>query len=414
MHATPGDIEFKTFMIGSLNLNDPKQAKKLEFNVYYDILSPLVAADVEILDENDAMGKYNLKGGEDVNISFTVPGGETISLKMVTFINANVNDNSLDNKGSMKHKTYTLKMISPELNKNRDIHISNDFGGQVPTHTMVQKAMKEISDKQVDTPDETKPQIQRAQYERVFQFLENIREHHVSQQYKSSAYVLFPTYDSGTEKYMFCTFEYLMSQGSKFEFKQDNTVGARSTTDADQMKNLIWCEIPSTFNSSSLAGSASNRNNYNLQTGVQQGKDNQKTEFKTLGNTSSWNKQTSDADSVPLKKKPPRGTTGKVGIVDPGNDRQKTGIADAKVDRARFLAYLSQNTIKFEIHGNPAIKVGDVVTLKLPKKADAGQDDGETQVNDKVLIIKIRHRILPEGNKPRYTMIVEAVKGGYK
>jgi hypothetical protein len=279
---------------------------------------------------------------------------------------------------------------------------------------MVQKAIKKISDKQVETPDQTKPQKQYANYETVFGFLEKIREHHVSQQYKSSAYVLFPTYSGGTEKYIFCTFEYLMSKGSKFEFKQDNTVGSRSTTDGDQMKNLIWCEIPSTFNSASLAGSASNKCNYNLQTGVQQGKSNQESDYKTLGSIFSWANQKSEADQVPDKEKPPRGTTGKVGVVDPGNERQKTGIADAKADRARFLAYLSQNTIKFEIHGNPAIKVGDVITLKLPKKADAGQDDGEKQVNDKVLIVKIRHRILPEGNKPRYTMIVEAVKGGYK
>jgi len=314
----------------------------------------------------------------------------------------------------MKHKTYTMKMVSPELNKNRNIHITNDFGGQVPTHTMVQKAMKEISDKTIDTPDQTKPQKQYAHYETVFHFLEKIREHHVSQQYKSSAYVLYPTYDSGTEKYIFCTFEYLMSQESKFTFKQDNTVGSRTTTDSDQMTNLIWCEIPSTFNSATLAGSASNKNNYNLQTGVQQGKDNQQSNMTTLGNKSQWDNQTNTADSVPKLKKPPTGTTGKVGVVDPGNERQKTGIADAVADRKRFLAYLSQNTIKFEIHGNPAIKIGDIVTLNLPKKADAGQDDGEKQINDKVLIVKIRHRILPEGNKPRYTMIIEAVKGAYK
>jgi len=409
MHASPGDVQFKNFTVGSLNLNDPKQAKKLEFNVYYDILSPIVAADLEVLDENDAMGRYNLGPAQDVNISFTVPGGEIITLKMETFKNVDVNDKSMDNKGAMKHKTYTMKFVSPELNRNANTYISNDFDGQTPTHQMVQKAIKEISDKQVDTPDPTKPQKQYAHYETVFGFLEKIRESHVSQQYKSSAYVLYPTYDNGSEKYMFCTFEYLMTKGSKFEFKQDNTVGATTTTNADQMKNLLWCEIPSTFNSTTLAGSASNRNYYNLQTGVNQGKGNQQAEFKLLGNTDSFKDVTDKADSVTTSKKPIR-----KGVVDPSNERQKTGIADARVNRARFLAYISQNTIKFEIHGNPAIKVGDVVTLKLPKKADAGQDDGEKQVNDKVLIVKIRHRILPEGNKPRYTMIVEAIKGGYK
>jgi hypothetical protein len=303
-------------------------------------------------------------------------------------------------------------MVSPELNSNRDIYISESF--YEPTHAMVQKAIKKISDKTVDTPDETRVQRQYADYEKVFTFIEKLREVHVSQRYKSSAYVLYPTYDNGKEKYMFCTFEYLMSKGSKFEYKQDSTVGARSTTDGDQMKNILWCEIPATFNSASIAGSASNKNNYNIHTGVQKGKDNKDNTFITLGDVTAWKPQIAKADSVTVLDKPPTGATGKVGIIDPANDPQKTGVADAVADRKRFLAYLSQNTIKFEVHGNPAIKVGDVVTLKLPKKADAGQDDGEKQINDKVLIVKIRHRILPEGNKPRYTMIIEALKAGYK
>mgnify|MGYP003325391853 CR=1 FL=1 len=58
--------------------------------------------------------------------------------------------------------------------------------------------------------------------------------------------------------------------------------------------------------------------------------------------------------------------------------------------------------------------VGDVVTVNLPKKADADQESGEKQMNDKVLIVRLRHRIKMTGASPQYTMLVEAVKAAFK
>ena len=61
-----------------------------------------------------------------------------------------------------------------------------------------------------------------------------------------------------------------------------------------------------------------------------------------------------------------------------------------------------------------SIKVGDVISLNIPKKADADQESGEKQMNDKVLIVRIRHKIKPLGVAPQYTMIIEAVKAAFK
>jgi hypothetical protein len=408
MTAVAGDIEFTTFKIGELDLNDPKQAKKLEMNIYYDILRPVVLADVTVLDESDALGTYKISGKEDVEIGFGVPGGESINLKLKLFENKNMHDNTVENKGAMKHKTYELRMVSPELLKNQSTRVQKSF--KEPTHDIVKKALKEISDKEVETPDETKgDQRIIANYEKSFDFVKNIRTRHVSQKYKSSAYTLFPTYDGGTEKYMFCTFEYLMDQPSKYEFKQDATVGHRTTTDGDQMSNILWATVPDSFHTPTRFDSASNRSTYNMHTGKQQAKDNKDTKFVILGQETFSDQEKQEIDGVKVNQKPIRKT-----IIDPSNDKKKTEISDAKTDRARFVAHLSQNTIKFEIHGNPDIKVGDVVTLNLPKKSDADQESGETQMNDKVLIVRLRHRIRPVGTTPRYTMIVEAIKAGFK
>ena len=99
--------------------------------------------------------------------------------------------------------------------------------------------------------------------------------------------------------------------------------------------------------------------------------------------------------------------------VHPDNDPVETGIADAKVARANYIKDLMQNSIQFEINGNPFITVGQVVALGIPKKAWTEWDEGEQQINDKVLITKIRHKINPIGTSPRYTMVIEAIKAAY-
>ena len=405
MTAVAGSVEFKTFTVGGMDLNDPKIAKKLEVNIYYDILKPVVLADVKVLDENDSLGTFNISGKEDVKIQFGVPGGqEEINLKLKLFQNKNLEDDTNVNKGAMKHKTYDFRMVSPELLTNQSKRLQKSF--KQNTDKTVKDAIKHISDKEVNTPDGTKGE-QRiiANYERVFDFLRNINERHVSQQNKSSLYTLFPTYENGTEKYTFATFEHLMKQGSKFDFKQDNTVGARTTTDGDQMKNLLWVNVPQSFNTPVRANSDSNRNTYNSHTGKWQGKNNEEKQYNVLGQPVFKN----EPENQPNKQRPPRDT-----LIDPSNDKKKTDISDAKIDRAKFLAHLTQNTMKFEIHGNPAIKVGDVISLNIPKKADADQESGEKQMNDKVLIVRIRHKIKPLGVAPQYTMIIEAVKAAFK
>ena len=58
--------------------------------------------------------------------------------------------------------------------------------------------------------------------------------------------------------------------------------------------------------------------------------------------------------------------------------------------------------------------VGSWLTPVFAKKADADQESGEMQMNDGVLIVRLRHKIRMTADSPQYTMIVEAVKAGFK
>jgi hypothetical protein len=101
-------------------------------------------------------------------------------------------------------------------------------------------------------------------------------------------------------------------------------------------------------------------------------------------------------------------------VNDPSNNKQNTYIANAKKNRASFLAYLAQNSAELEIMGNTKIKLGSMIELDIPKKSNSDNEKGEPQINGKALVVAIKHKIKPFGQEPRYTMVLRVVKGSYK
>jgi hypothetical protein len=320
--------------------------------------------------------------------------------------NKHLDDKTSQLSGSMKYKTYKLRMISDDLLKNVSTHLAKSF--KQPTHQTVKDALQTITSAQVQVPDPCKGEQRLiANHEPVYDFLAKIHDRHVSEKYKSSLYTLFASRNGGQENRTFCTFEYLMDQSSVFNFKQDNTIGGRTTTESDGMNNIIWLKVPDSFNTPISYAAPTKKTTYSPDHGISKVTNkpaDDGSQYKKLGEaiTGSYIDKTK-SDTNPIRNT----------HVSPTNDEKTTNISDAKVDRANFLKDLAQNAVKFEINGNPNIAVGNIVTLNIPKKADADQSEGEKQMNDKVLIVRLRHKIGPLTAKPRYTMVVEAIKAGF-
>lgn len=403
--SVPGDIQFNQFSLGDIDLTDTSKVNFNYVNIYEDILRPVFMAEVEVLDFNDTLGEHMISGKEPVNMSFSVPGMDSASFDLSLIQNKNLDDKTQQNSGSMKYKTYNLRMASKDILKNHSHLLAKSFNQ--PTHQTVQQALQHISDAQINVPDPTKGnQRLISNYEKVYDFLNKIHNRHVSEKYKSSLYTTFASRNGGQESRTFCTFEHLMNQESMFNFKQDNTIGGRTLTESDGINNMLWAKVPDSFNTPASWASPSNKNSYNVLVGKNANTIMQASPYQIpLGQNITKSTLTEPNTS----QYPPIRFT----HVDPSLDKDATGITSAKVDRANFVRELSQNSIKFEVNGNPNISVGQIVTLNIPKKADGSQDDGENQMNDKVLITKIRHKIMPLSVKPRYTMIVEAVKASF-
>ena len=379
-------------------------------NIYEDITLPVFMADVEVLDLTDALGRYMISGKEPVSLSLSVPGiDNTINLSLALLQNKNLDDKTEQGSGSMKYKTYIFRMVSQDMLMNQAYKLMKSFNTQ--THDIVAEALKTISSATIDTPDPTSsPQRIISNNEYVYDFLHRLQERHVSQQYQSSLYTLFANRMNNNESRTFCTFEYLMSKSSVATFLQDQTMGAQTLTRRNAMINMLWLKVPDSFSTPIAWNAPSVKHVYNHITGTASNILQNVIAATTSAGVILGNPITGGVIDLANRSMNPqmRGNT-----VDPSNDSQATGIADAKIKRANYIKDLAQNSVQFELNGNPSYTVGQIVTLDIPKKAFTEWEEGEKQMNGQVLITKLRHKINPFATSPRYTMVVEGIKAGY-
>ena len=71
-----------------------------------------------------------------------------------------------------------------------------------------------------------------------------------------------------------------------------------------------------------------------------------------------------------------------------------------------------QNAIKIRVPGDAAIKVGDMIEASIPVKSGfTGPKGNDKMLTGKFLVTRLHHQILSQAERPRYTCVIELVKG---
>ena len=399
-----GDIDIQKFTIGSINVLDPSVLSLIGFNIYEDILNPLgPVGEARVYDYQDTLGKNNISGKEAVSITFGIPsrsGSSTFNFKL--FQNKNLSDQSENESGSMHSKYYDLRFVSPEMLNAQGNYVSKSYNAL--TSDMVKQIlknnMKTTDDIHVDTPTKTQRTLV-FHNEHPVSVLRKLNNLHVSSKNASSCYTVYKTISGGKTVYKINEFEELFKQSPVVNLRQTTTL-AVSSSDSDKQNSIMWFTGGDSFQTLTRAASQENLVGYDHSTGITYNKSSAAQTPKVLGQ--------------PVYNKPPITTSGGVPMHtahDSINTDARTYVAEAKSARLAFLSHLSQNSAELEVPGNPAITLGSVINLSIPKKANEDNESGETQLNGKGLVVSIRHKIKPLGQTPRYTMILRVVKAGY-
>jgi hypothetical protein len=94
------------------------------------------------------------------------------------------------------------------------------------------------------------------------------------------------------------------------------------------------------------------------------------------------------------------------------SQRPVTNIPEQTADQQAFLASLMQNAIKIRVYGDSKLAAGYMINAAIPNKVST-TDNGQTDpmLSGKFLISRIHHQIGTAGERPRYTCVMELLKG---
>lgn len=393
----PGDIIVDTLTVksdrGSIDLAKGFQRA----SVYESILTPGIVAMIVVKDTDDQIGQMKLQGDEMVEFVFRVPGGETAKYQF-----ALNKAESSDYMGAMKSKNYNLQCVSEEALHAKANPVLKDYSNK-----QISDIVKDIhknylkSSKNIDVEDTKGPQKILGQNQKPYQFIDVVRRRAVSSDNKSSSYVFF----ENREGYKFMTIEKLFKESAVKTFKMENTVGHDINSQTDN--NIMSFTVPKTFSATERINHGSLKSDtatFDFETNQYKINKDVKPAKMQTGGKGEWNSSTFEQKY---------GQTPGRRLIHPVDSRiPQTHISETSPNQLAYLAKLLQNTIQIRVPGDTKIMAGNIIEANIPNMVSTtGNNSGETQLSGKFLVVKLHHCIGGAAEKPRYTCILECVKG---
>lgn len=398
----PGDILIDKFSMSSDRGSLDLARSFVSSSIFESIFTPGIIGDIVVLDTDDQLGKLQITGDETVEISYKAPGGESANYKFALHA---LED--LKSEGTQKAKSYTLKVVSEEALHSKTNYVQKSFNS--PISDMVKDIHKNFmkSEKPLEVEDTKGKQKVIIGHENPLKATDIVRRRSISNENKSSAYVFFETRNGGNQTFKFTTIEKLFGEEAIKDFQQSDAINSSIMNQADN--NIIAYEVPKQFSSTERIsiGGKTRVSTFDVRTHTYKTKDidTDSTQYKMGGS--------GDYDSSTFKSKyqQPKIPTQAMIPVDT-SQRPVTNIAEQTADQQAFLSSLMQNAVKVRVYGDAKLAAGYVVNAKIPNKVST-TDNAETDpmLSGKFLISRIHHQIGTAGERPRYTCVMELLKG---
>lgn len=402
----PGDIFVDTLTVTSPRGSMDLTKAFVTASVYESIFTPGIIADIEVLDTDDQLGKLKISGDETIDFVFRPPGGQTATYRFALHSLDDVKSST----GAMKSKQYTLKCVSEEALHAKTNYVQKSYNTQISdiVNDIVSDYLK--SKKTVDA-EETKG-MQKIVIPSLnpYKAIDMVRRRAVNNQNKSSSYVFFETRDGGQQVFKFSTIEKLFGGSIVKELKQSDAVGHDLTSQVDN--NIIAYEVPKQLTSTDRIAVGGKRRvaTFNMRTHEYEYKDvtPKATDFKS-GGTGDYNSAEFKEKYIDSPKIPPQNVI----PVDSGSGtRPNTNIPESTADQQAYLAALMQNALKVRVPGDTVLTSGAMVNANIPvKSSTTGFKENDPLLSGNFLISRIHHEIAGPEVRPRYTCVLELIKG---
>lgn len=399
-----GDFTIERMSITSSRANLDISSIFLSASIYESIFTPGTVCDIEILDTEDLLGDVKLLGDETVNFTYSIPGTVTGDFRFALY-----ELGELEMTGAQKGKKYKLKCVSEEAMYAKTNYVQKSYNQLCSemiedVHNNYLRSQKPITVEQTKTPQKiVVPHMS------PFRAIDMIRKRSVSADNKSPLYVYFENRQNEQQAYNFVTIEKLFSQSIVKSFEQS---ALNIDYAAREDNNIISFKIPTQFKSieNIQYGGPRKITTFNFTTWQFESKivEPKPSEYSLGGDSSNI---TTDFQNKYFDSKIPPQSIIPVDI----SQRPVTNIPEHTGDLQVYLAALMQNAMKIRVPGDTLLTAGQMIECTIPnKKGFTGESEEDPLMTGNFLISRIHHKIGEFGEKPRYTCVIECIKGAYE
>lgn len=376
-------------------------------SIYESIFTPGIVADIRVFDQNDNLGRLRLSGDETVRFTFQVPGSERAD-----FVFALHELKEVQAMGAQKSKSYTLECVSQEAMFARTNYVQKSY------NQLCSEMIRDVHQSYLRSSKPLYAEPTRGAQNIVvpnrspYDAIKLIRSRSVSPDYKSSFYVYFENRRNEQCAFNFATVEFLFNTKPVKSFVQSDAINTNHLARADD--NILSYKIVNQFSATDRIeiGGPQNLIVFNWRDGSITKKivNSDDSQYRDGGKGSMNSREFRNRyfDNV-------EGTPPAIVMFEDTSQRPSSYLPESSPDFENYVALLMQNSMRIRVVGDTKLTAGVTIDCTIPNKSSFTNGGSEDNlISGKFLITRIHHRIGEFAEKPRYTCIIEGIKGRYE
>jgi hypothetical protein len=244
-----------------------------------------------------------------------------------------------------------------------------------------------------------------------FDAINMIRKRSISIDNKSSLYSYFENRKNGNQIFQYVTIESLFKKDVVKSFKQSDSINIDSKIQQDN--NILSYQVNRQFSSIDkiIYGgprkiATKNFTTQEYQVNIINTSDSNYKDGGVDGksDTSAYFKNKFLSSTNPPQRYRPRDES----------QRARDYIPEYSADREAYLALLLQNSLKIRVPGDFILTAGVMINCDIPNKNALTAEQGlDPLMTGNFLITRIHHKVGLVQERPRYTCIIEGIKGSF-
>lgn len=375
-------------------------------SIYESMFTPGVVCDIDVLDTQDLIGNLRLLGDETVEFSFKSPNMKEANFKFALY---ELGDQQ--QMASQRAKTYVVRCVSEEAMFAKTNYVQKSY------NDLCSEMVKDVCLNYLQTTKglqvETTRGVQNilVPNKNPFEAIRMIRARSVSAgDTRSSSYVFFEGRENEQQILRFCTLEQRFETASVKAFRQSGAINIDSLSN-EQDNNILSFKIPQQLSSIDRIAFGGPRRitTFNFTTWQFETRDVQTSDTNYHDGGTGSDISSGFRSRYFNARIPPQSF-----IPVDVSQRAETHIADASADFQAYISQIIQNSLKIRVPGDTQLTAGVTIDCTLPNRSGTTSEMQEDPLmSGKLLISRIHHRIGMVQERPRYTCIIEALKGRY-